>query len=83
MPPTCDLASSMVKFLKTTGRCARPPPPALRAIPGRRVGRRGGEARYAQDELHSAAQAKAKAWADGDFDVDHDLGPDGVIRSIH
>jgi hypothetical protein len=29
-----------------------------------------------QDELHSAAQARA--WADGDFDADHGLGLDGV-----
>jgi hypothetical protein len=37
------------------------------------------EGRDAQDEFHSAAQAGA--WADGDFDADHGLGPDGVGRS--
>jgi hypothetical protein len=31
------------------------------------------ERRDAQDEFHSAAQARA--WADGDFDADHGLGP--------
>jgi hypothetical protein len=35
----------------------------------------------AQDELHSAAQARA--WADGDFDADHGLAFDGVGRSAH
>jgi hypothetical protein len=40
------------------------------------------ERRDAQNELHSAAQARA--WADGDFgDADHGLGPDGVGRSAH
>jgi hypothetical protein len=34
------------------------------------------ERRKAQDELHSAAQARA--WADSDFDADHGLGLDGV-----
>jgi hypothetical protein len=37
------------------------------------------ERRDAQDEFHSAAQARA--WADGDFDADHSLGLDGVGRS--
>jgi hypothetical protein len=39
---------------------------------------------HAQDEFNSAAQARA--WADGDFDADHDLGLcslDGVGRSAH
>jgi hypothetical protein len=35
----------------------------------------------AQDEFHSAAQARA--WADGDFDADHGFGLDGVGRSAH
>ena len=34
--------------------------------------------RDAQDELHSAAQARA--WADGDFDADHGFAFDGVGR---
>jgi hypothetical protein len=34
------------------------------------------ERRDAQDELHSAAQARA--WADGDFDADHGFAFDGV-----
>jgi hypothetical protein len=37
--------------------------------------------RDAQDELHSASQARA--WAVGDFDADHGLGLDGVGRSAH
>jgi hypothetical protein len=37
--------------------------------------------RDAQDELHSAAQARA--WADGDFDADHGLASDGVGRPVH
>jgi hypothetical protein len=36
------------------------------------------ERRDAQDEFHSAAQARA--WADGDVDVDRDFGLDGVGR---
>jgi hypothetical protein len=36
------------------------------------------ERRDAQEELHSAAQARA--WADGDFDADHGLAFDGVGR---
>jgi hypothetical protein len=39
------------------------------------------ERRDAQDEFHSAAQARA--WADSDFDADHGFGPDGVGRSAH
>jgi hypothetical protein len=39
------------------------------------------ERRDAQDELHSAAQARA--WADGDFDADHGLAFDGVGRPAH
>jgi hypothetical protein len=43
--------------------------------------RRGAEAerRDAQDEFHSAAQARA-ALADGDFDADHGLAFDGAGR---
>jgi hypothetical protein len=37
--------------------------------------------RDAQDELHSAAQARA--WADGDFDADHGFAFDGVGRPAH
>jgi hypothetical protein len=50
------------------------------ALPGSGVGRRG-ERRDAQDELHSAAQARA--WADGDFDADHGFAFDGVGRPAH
>jgi hypothetical protein len=39
------------------------------------------ERRDAQDELHSAAQARA--CADGDFDADHGLTFDGVGRPAH
>jgi hypothetical protein len=39
--------------------------------------------RDAQDELHSAAQARAWADADGDFDADHGLAFDGMGRSAH
>jgi hypothetical protein len=40
------------------------------------------ERRDAQDELHSAAQARA--WADGDFaDADHGFAFDGVGRPAH
>jgi hypothetical protein len=39
------------------------------------------ERRDAQDELHSAAQTRARA--DGDFDADHGFGLDGVGRSAH
>ena len=40
------------------------------------------ERRDAQDEFHSAAQARA--WADdGDFDADHGLAFDGVGRPAH
>jgi hypothetical protein len=39
------------------------------------------ERRDAQDELHSATQARA--WADGDFDADHGLAFDGVGRPAH
>jgi hypothetical protein len=60
---------------KGTGGCAPPPPPP-RATG---VGRRDGEARSAQDELHSAAQARA--WADGGFYADHGFGLDGVGHS--
>jgi hypothetical protein len=35
----------------------------------------------AQDEFHGAAQARA--WADGDFDADHDFAFDGVGRPAH
>jgi hypothetical protein len=45
------------------------------ALPG---GDAAAERRDAQDELHSAAQARA--WADGDFDADHGLAFDGVGR---
>jgi hypothetical protein len=38
------------------------------------------ERRDAQDEFHSAAQARA--WADGDFDADHGFAFDGVGRRI-
>jgi hypothetical protein len=37
------------------------------------------ERRDTQDELHSAAQARA--WADGDFDADHGFAFDGVGRA--
>jgi hypothetical protein len=37
------------------------------------------ERRDAQDELHSAAQARA--WADGDFDADHGFAFDGAGRA--
>jgi hypothetical protein len=40
------------------------------------------ERRDAQDELDSAAQARAR-WADGDFDADHGLAFDGVGRPAH
>jgi hypothetical protein len=63
---------------KIKGGCA-PPPPSLRATG---VGRRGGRgAIRKQDELHGAAQARA--WADGDFDADHDFRLDEVGRSAH
>ena len=39
------------------------------------------ERRDAQDEFHSAAQARA--WADGDFDADHGFAFDGVGRPAH
>jgi hypothetical protein len=39
------------------------------------------ERRDAQDEFHSAAQARA--WADGDFDADHGCAFDGVGRPAH
>jgi hypothetical protein len=39
------------------------------------------ERRDAQDELHSAAQARA--WADGDFDADHGFAFDGVGSPAH
>ena len=39
------------------------------------------ERRDAQDELHSAAQARS--WADGDFDADHGFAFDGVGRPAH
>jgi hypothetical protein len=39
------------------------------------------ERRDAQDEFHSAAQARA--WADGDFDADHDFGLGGVGHPVH
>jgi hypothetical protein len=39
------------------------------------------ERRGAQDELHSAAQARV--WADGDFDADHGFAFDGVGRPAH
>jgi hypothetical protein len=35
----------------------------------------------AQDEFHSAAQARA--WADGDFDADHGFAFDSVGRPAH
>jgi hypothetical protein len=38
------------------------------------------ERRDAQDELHSAAQARA--WADGDFDADHGFAFDSAPRSL-
>jgi hypothetical protein len=38
------------------------------------------ERRDAQDEFHSAAQARA--WADGDFDADHGFAFDGVGRPV-
>jgi hypothetical protein len=37
------------------------------------------ERRGAQDEIHSAAQARA--WADGDFDADHGLAFDSLFSS--
>jgi hypothetical protein len=43
--------------------------------------RAAAERRDAQDEFHSAAQARA--WADGDFDADHGLAFDGVGRPAH
>ena len=43
------------------------------ALPGRDA---AAERRDAQDEPHSAAQARA--WADGDFDADHGFAFDGV-----
>jgi hypothetical protein len=51
------------------------------ALPGRDA---AAERRVAQDELHSAAQARA--WADGNFDADHSFGHvglDGVGRLAH
>jgi hypothetical protein len=39
------------------------------------------ERRDAQDEFHSAAQARA--WAGGDFDADHGFAFDGVGRPAH
>jgi hypothetical protein len=39
------------------------------------------ERRDAQDEFHSAAQARS--WADGDFDADHGLAFDGVGARPH
>jgi hypothetical protein len=39
------------------------------------------ERRDAQDEHHSAA--RARAWADGDFDADHGFAFDGVGRQAH
>jgi hypothetical protein len=39
------------------------------------------ERRDAQDELHSAAQARA--WTDGDFDATHGLAFDGVGRPAY
>jgi hypothetical protein len=39
------------------------------------------ERRDAQDEFHSAAQARA--WADGDFDAGGNLAFDGVGRPAH
>jgi hypothetical protein len=48
------------------------------ALPGRDA---AAERRDAQDELHSAAQARA--WADGDFDADHGLAFDGAGRPAH
>jgi hypothetical protein len=45
---------------------------------------RGGTQRRrgAMRKSSSTAQPAGKgAWADGDFDVDHGLGPDGVGRS--
>ena len=39
------------------------------------------ERRDAQDEFHSAAQART--WADGDFDADHGFAFDGVGRPAH
>jgi hypothetical protein len=39
------------------------------------------ERRDAQDEFHSAAQART--WVDGDFDADHGFAFDGVGRSAH
>jgi hypothetical protein len=40
------------------------------------------ERRDAQAGFHSAA-ARARAWADGDFDADHGLAFDGVGRQAH
>jgi hypothetical protein len=48
------------------------------ALPGRDA---AAERRDAQDEFHSAAQARA--WADGDFDADHGFAFDGVGRPAH
>jgi hypothetical protein len=48
------------------------------ALPGRDA---AAERRDAQDEFHSAAQARE--WADSDFDADHGLGLGGVGRSAH
>jgi hypothetical protein len=41
------------------------------------------ERRDVQDEFHSAAQARAWADSDGDFDADHGFASDGVGRSAH
>ena len=48
------------------------------ALPGWDV---AAERRNAQDELHSAA--RARAWADGDFDADRGFAFDGVGRPAY
>jgi hypothetical protein len=61
---------------RTTGRC-----PAQLIVEKKRERDATAERRDAQDEFHSAAQARA--WADGDFDADHGFAFDGVGRPAH
>jgi hypothetical protein len=60
---------------KTVLSAFKRPPPALRGWDA------AAERRDAQDEFHSAAQARA--WADGDFDADRGFAFDGVGRPAH
>jgi hypothetical protein len=54
----------------------------VKAPPQKKEGRdAAAEMRDAQDEFHSAAQARA--WADGDFDADRGFAFDGVGRPAH